>query len=512
MNPYEPLRIGAHNDQDEEEQPKWHRTSLSLFPVYALREVTMCLSGFSVLTLYNCGSALLNHKLRKIGAVTQFSVRYGMDHYLPYRDWRNNNFRSIAIFRSLRRLEFVGFSNYSFRNFSTVVIAQFTPNLVAIKFDFIESLTMWIELRAEAYGLKKFHYASIPNLKAFSMEDSFPQLEELHLSSNYWDRYSIYPTPKECYGFSWTHELKSEFIKHIPRTVTDLHITSAMGPAAGTLFPPNVQRLNWTVCDMGSYRVDQYNTSDVGASIPREVVHLRLRQLRETPGKRGLLHQLKDLPDTLETLEICADAMEVDDDFSPTTLPPHLLSLRLLTTPLPEFTNRTISLLPSTLTVLDLYDVPCLKDDSMPLFPASLTILKLAPNNKTPKTGLTHACLLDAPKGLVEFVTSSSVLWPWSALEYLPPALKLLEHHSFEYASTPDQEKASKKAATDYWKGKAAEVGCILRFTFWDKTQAEVDAEAAERRGLAPHNFAPPPPDSDNEDPESDHSELSDEE
>lgn len=463
------------------------------------------MSGFTILTLYNCGSALLNHKLRKIGAVTQFSVHHGRDHYLPFHDWRNNNFRAIATFQSLRRLEFVGFASYSFRNFTTNVLAQFTPNLAIIHFDFIEALTMWIDLRPEAYGLKTLDYfAMTMNPQAFPLKSAFPALRELHLNTSYWDRYSIYPTPKEAFGFNWTPEMMASFVENLPESMVDLKLSRAP-PLAAAHFPPYLEVLDWRVTE--PYRDQRHPLAGpFGALIPREVLHLKLRNLDASAyiGVTSQLDLLGGLPDGLQSLEFSFDsarfsAPEVDGSdlkvVNAGFFPSNLTSLSSLT-PVSFLTRDIISFLPQTLTVLNFESVSnALSDEAVPLFPGSLTILRLhrdAGNHGNRQPGLlTGACLLDLPKGLVEFATGSGTVWPWSALEYLPPTLKVLSHFLWTYASLPDQPESDKAEATQFWKAKASQQGCRLVCEVWDRSAREEDEEANPR---APLVRPPSPP------------------
>lgn len=472
----EPYCIGVPDVKDDGIKESWQRTALSSFPIFVLKEITIHLSGFSVLSLYSCGNALLNHKLRKAGAMTVFSVHYGLDHRLPFFDWRNRNFRSIAIFRSLRRLEFVGFAHHSFRNFTTLIITQLAPTLTSIRFDFLEALTMWIDLRPETYGVKTLspHDLKLLKPRALELDSIFPQLEELHLWSAYWDRYSIYPSSKQSYTFNWSNVMRGLFIKHIPSTVWKMKIwTDEVPISAAKLMPPHLETLEW---ELDEHSDPEWPDLALGSSLPRELLDLKLVGLCGSSTHPDIFDHLNDLPPSLTYLEL--SELGVDTTHFLETEPESQIEVPALPTQLTTLiihhsvrwlTYAMIATLPRTLTKLDInITLINLKDDCISAFPRSLTILHLNRLARADsRTKFTGACLLDLPRSLVEFSSGSTEKWPWSAVEYLPSTLRLLIHPIWKYASTPYDDDAEVAVASKYWKDKAAETQCVLNHLKW---------------------------------------------
>lgn len=476
---YHVLQNQQKNENDDQNDPganpKWHRTSLALFPATVLKEMTQCLNGFALLTLYQCGSGLLNYKLRKIGAVTQFSVRYGLDHTLPYRDWRNNNFRSIALFQSLRSLEFLGFAHRSFRNFTTAIIATIAPILEVLRFDFIESWTMWIDLCPSSYGVDKLDYATL-RPKPFHLDAQFPNLKILSLSSHCWDRYSIYPSPKTSFGYNWTEDMKDEFISHIPRYLIEYE--------AGGVIPqdflaglPSEQLMKLSLSGL-PYGRDfrplpnrEEASLEISRGLPRELVSLTLSSVvADLRGSDDYPPNLKSL-----TLQFYADEGPQSDELMATSYfqLPSLLEHLTIRSPCSWLYNTTIEALPRNLTFLDVPKLTMELDDScVALLPRTLTFLRFGEElADKANTAITPAGLLDLPKCIQTLTFASKLDWPWSALEYFPPSLTRIYHAKFVYESTPDKENASSREATRYWKDKLLP-SCRLVFGQWEQ-QAE---------------------------------------
>jgi hypothetical protein len=441
----------SHRVQKEEKLDSWHKNCLALFPTDVLNMMTGYLNGFSVLALYNCGSGLLNYKLRKNGAVTHFRVRGHVDVFPPHRDWRNHNFKSLCLFQSLTTLELTGFSNYAFRYFGTPIIAGLPPSLQKIRFDFIEALTMWVDVRKSP--VPKGHTLSF---EPFGLDEFFPKMTSLELSSRFWDRLTIY-RGKECIAYNWAPELRERFLEHIPRSVTDLTISiSGCTGEFGTKLPQDLRSLKLTIALVHD------GPQNFIPSLPRSLQYLDLSQANGIKGGA-----LKDLPPELHTLHLCSVDPE-SEDFMP-TFPACLTALYL--SHRASWLNHAAfqaNVLPSTLTILSMHE--CSKDicnDTVQYFPRSLTVLEFALAISNTGSTINEQALMDLPSGLKVLNLASVVELPWSCFELLPRSLQVFTHHSFKYASIPDEPNSSISASQAYWKSQGPPE-CRYLFTNWN--------------------------------------------
>lgn len=139
---------------------------LAHFPSDVLAIINLHVSGLDLLRILSCGSKLLYYKLTKMRGATQFRIASGIDHFLRHADWRNRSFEAMSAFEGLRCVEFLGFYNKSFRHFTTAKLENLPPTIEVLRFDFLEALTMWIDLSQRQWehledGTTVFHAKSI---------------------------------------------------------------------------------------------------------------------------------------------------------------------------------------------------------------------------------------------------------------------------------------------------------------------------------------------------------------
>jgi hypothetical protein len=436
----------------------WHRNCLAVFPTDVLNLMTGYLNGFSILALYNCGSGLLNYKLRKNSAVTHFRVRCGHDIFPPYRDWRNNNFRSVTIFQSLTSLEFTGFDSYAFRYFTSPIVANLPKSLEVIRFDFIEALTMWVDIQKCPQPR-----AIVPTFDVFPLDEYFPKLRILELRSRYWDRLTIY-RGKECIAFNWTMEERVKFLQHIPRSVQYLAATATGCPSTfGDCLPEDLISLSLE------------GTSEIPTQFV-ENLNRNLRHLSLTGFCNIEKSEIAKLPPNLETLrfhslilDLPAHTASLSTERWIPQFPQHLTTL-IVDNHATWLEEDGIKLLPSSLTILSLFACsPTLSDSCVQYLPRTLTILELA-SSSARTNNITHAALMDLPNRLTKLNLASVAVFPWSCLEMLPASLTLFIHHSFAYDDIPDSPGATPNQADEYWRGKAPKK-CFIKYNNW--TQEE---------------------------------------
>jgi len=433
----------------EQKLESWHRNCMANFPTEVLNLMTGYLNGFSILSLYNCGSGLLNYKLRKNGAVTHFRVRCHADVFPPYRDWRNHNFHSLALFQSLQTLEFLGFSNYAFRYFCTPIIERLSPTIQVIRFDFIESLTMWVNVTKFPRSANLF--------EPFPIGEQFPNLRVLELRSRFWDRLTIYKG-KDCVAYTWTPSSRAAFLSCLPASLSKLTISANGCPSDfPTHLPPNLDTL----------------TVDASHEAPTDwIVHLNpsIRHLVVTGTTSGpKIEEMKLLPRDLEVLHLNGlreSPEQLQQLQNPVPEFPHLLKELRITDKTSWIGEEVIKTLPSTLTTLCLSTCSnALKDDVVQHFPRSLTHLYLS-SEIAEITDISHLALMDLPGQLRLLNLASKQRWPWSCFEMLPHTLEYLAHRLFEPSENPDDPSMAPQAALAYWKRKTPP-GCQVVTLSW---------------------------------------------
>jgi hypothetical protein len=432
----------------EQKKESWHRNCLAVFPTDVLNIITGYVNGFAILALYNCGSGLLNYKLRKNGAVTHFRVRCGIDVLPPYRDWRHNNFRSLTIYQSLTSVEFTGFATYCLRYFTSAVVAGLPPTIEVFKFDFIEALTMWVDTKKSPEP-KNAALSFVP----FYLDEHFPKLRVLELSSPHWDRLTIYQG-KTCIAYNWQAELKDEFVKHIPRTVQTLKISATGTETFGSNLPENLVSLT----------LNHYQAGPSFLKLPEA-----LRELTILPWQAIPSEYISDMPRTLEKLQIKSfvpTGAPGEDEKEPPKFPPMLRTLSIENNAT-TFNEAVIKALPETLTTLQMHGSTQLTSSCVQYFPRSLTILELA-NGIATTNEIASEAFMDLPSGLRSLNLASSIKLPWSVLEMLPPSLELFTQCSMQFCEIPDQPDAAREQAEQFWRSKAPSK-CLLQVQNFDQ-------------------------------------------
>lgn len=420
-------------DQKERKNESWHKNCLALFPTEVLNLMTGYINGFDILALYNCGSGLLNYKLRKNGAVTQFRVQCNRDVFPPYRDWRHNNFHALWNFQSLTSLEFSGFNRYAMRYFTSSVIAGLPKTLEILKLEFIEALTMWISTS---------HYPSdrkgADPFEVFDMNAQFPRLRVLELISDYWDRYTLY-RGKKCIAFEWVPERKDDFLSRLPIDLRALNVSRVGSSSIGPFLPASLHTLS------APASIDFFN-------LPKELKSLTIVLDGHTSSISSA--KVAELPPELEYFQVPAFA-----DAGPLRFECPLHTL-IVTTADEAFNEAGIQALPRTLTDLRFGRMRTpLSSSCVQHLPRSLTVC-LFHSNHDQTHDIGPEAILDLPNTL-RYLNLATKALPWSVLEVLPPQLVKWVQFELTPAETPADVQPTQDAALDYWKSRAPP-GCHL--------------------------------------------------
>lgn len=428
----------------------WHKNCLALFPTEVLNLMTGYINGFDILSLYNCGSGLLNYKLRKNGAVTHFRVRCKQDVFPPYKDWRHNNFRALWNFQSLTSLEFVGFSDYAVRYLTSSVIAGLPSTLVSLKLEFIEALTMWISTSHYPSGR-----AGASPFEVFDMNAQFPCLRVLELDSRYWDRYTLY-RGKECLAFDWLPEYKDKFISRLPRGLESLFISQAGATASmGPLLPASLHSLR-------APAPIKFDT------LSRELKHLELCESYDSAVETT---RVAELPPDLVSLKVPRFATYANS--VPLRLQ-CLLKTLIVGTADSEIDEAAIQALPNTLTELRFGRMKsALPSSCIQHLPRSLTTCMFH-NSHDMTHDIGPEAILDLPSTLLHLNLATKAL-PWSVLEVLPRNLVLWVQFELLPAGTPTEMQPTQSEALEYWKSRAPP-GChlnVLHFCGRNREEAQ---------------------------------------
>lgn len=423
---------------------------LAHFPPYVLSIINLNISGISLLRLLSCGSKLLYFKLTKMRGATQFSVIGQVDHSMQYADWRNKNFQSMRVFEGLRSLEIVGLASKSLRNFSTDKFDDLPSTIEVLRFEFLQAFTLWVDLKDHDWTTYQDGDA-IRNGKAYHMEEKFPNLESLELTSPYWDRFSHYARKGVTVAFPWTNQMKEEFAAHLPRSLTSLKIHRFEGVQRDIIkfFPEGIKRLEYDF--MLPEEINPQAIS-MGEALPRQ---LKILKLGRPLGWRELGH----LPVALEALyelSTVTNRWLNPDPSTPFFIFPSTLKTLVLRSSVLPWDEPTVMALPRTLTH---FQVRMSKEDPehaftdslFELLPPNLEVLILGSAADGPTTTLTpNISLFDRP--LRFFYPGTKVLWPWSSLLQLPPTLQTFYTHALGYTRIPDRDDGySMDEARDYW-------------------------------------------------------------
>ena len=434
---------------------------LEHLPSEVLASINLHVSGISLLRLLSCGSKLLYHKLTKLEAATQFSVVNGVDYDLQYSDWRNRNFHSIRLFEGLRSLEIVGFAKKSLRYFSTEKLEDLPSTLESLRFEFIEALNLWVDLKHV-----KFNHetpANVPNPQVYHIDAKFPNLRVLELFSTYWDRFSLHHGPTNTYCFIWTPEMKSEFLAHLPTCLerASFLLDSVPGDCTKGL-PQDLHTLRFRTTAFCS------DASRFGETLP---IHLKDLTLDATID----FHLLGSLPPSLErfTQEKSLVAPALNRTLAPApcrfVFPPTLLYLCVLHTIL-RWDKSTLLALPRQLIHFEVTSTAQVTDDLIEHLPPLLQVIRFGNySGRTKLTPLMLDYLIDRPVRILQ--TTSEVAWPWSSFERLPATIEHFRQDVLTYADIPGKPNSSSDEAFAYWSSKLPK-GAIVRSARWDNSKS----------------------------------------
>lgn len=425
---------------------------LAHFPADVLATINQHVSGLDLLRLLTCGSKLLYYKLSKLRGATQFSILNGIDQTLRFADWRNRSFLAIRAFEGLRSLEMTGFFQTAFRHFTTATLKDLPSTLEVLRFDFVESLTMWIDLQDSQWTGYGDGYVARDG-SVYHLDKKFPNLTSLQLTSRHWDTFSFYARQGVTIAFPWSRTMKEEFLSHLPSGMTKLRITLAHLPInAVQLLPKGLTTLHH---DHYGIFLD-FVCPKYESLLPQH----HLKTLTSTSDGGLSLLAMGQLPSQLEYFtEILSGSMPIERSLdSPPSgeplyvFPNTLKSLRMLSTNI-AWDIITVKALPPTLTHLET-KAGYWNDQLVELLPPLLeTIIlgsRMAENDTSPSL-LAHL----AHRPVRVFKPCSKHPWPWACFASLPATLKTFNQPLLTYSPIPGQESAAPKLALEYWLSQA---------------------------------------------------------
>lgn len=411
-----------------------HRNGLESLPSEILNLVTSHINGFTMMALYNCGSSLLNYKLKQNRTVTHFRIQFQTEVCPPYKDWRFCNFRAITKYQSLVSLELLELGGISIKYFTSSIVANLPKTLEILKFEFIEAYTMWIAAADYSSDRKDTHPFEI-----FQLDCQFPHLRVLELFSNVWDRYSLY-RGKHCIPFQWTTELKDKFLSHLPKGLESLSLSQLGSESIGKLLPPSLPALS--VCDPIDF-----------SSLSKEMKKLTVIYDEIEAST------LPDLPCELEFFEMCRFS-----EYGGLVRFSCSLKTLIVYQSGDEFDEDAIKALPATLTELRFGKMSYSLDSSIIKYlPQGLKTCILTDGFSTIHD-IGPEAFPDLPKSLTILNLATRAL-PWSIFKSLPP--QLVQWTQYQLKPTEAAVGQSPTESLEYWKNQAPK-GCAFNVRLWN--------------------------------------------
>lgn len=419
---------------------------LSHLPVEVLSIVNLYTSGISLLRLLLCGSKLLNFKLCKMRGATQFSIIHGLDHSLRMSAWHPQSWNVMLQFEGLRSIEFVGYDERAIRNLTTAHIAFLPSTIEIIRFGFWEALTMWIDL--EGLELDKMEDgSSVASPKVYHLDSKFPNLKRLEIRSKAWDRFSIYVRPGLTVGFSWTLQMKQEFVAHLPSSLVHLNgLFSHVCIDFLVGLPADIQHLE--VSMNGPWPPHQHDVF-VNAALPK---NLKSLNFQSTSGIR-FNHFDQTLPHSLQSLSIgCLETRP--PQACPIFFFPFTLTHLQLLTPLSWHMEDVLALPKALLHFEVRCAAPHFDGHLFDLLPPILHTILFGEDHlgRNPIPVQSMTTLSERP--LQRLALNSSVPFAWSDIPALPPTLTYFSQPVMTFSAVPGRPQATRTEAFALWKSQ----------------------------------------------------------
>lgn len=414
-----------------------------------------------LLSLYACGSRLLQHKL--LHGVSSISLCDRKTLGLPTLP------KIVPSFRSLRSLTIN-------RNGNVILDHSYISQALLTLRDSLEELTLNFSEAGQLFSSLLSDYSStsasatpffngsqevIANPKAMP---AFPRLQSLDLVEIDAGLDLSFHVPSltrlrlAFVGKSQPEEFRT-FLSHLPRTLLDLLLRSTVAGSSNMFdqailfleyMPPNLEHLRLGLRHSSGFTL---NDETIIKKLPKHLQTLEIPRSAWTLSKRAAAA----LPSTLTTLTGCAIVKEQLEEILK-CLPTTLVTMRLKSLKLPSLLN--IQLLPSKLRdcclelgksdelgpdsesiafppdmrTLQVLIYPCVSNKIWSLLPRHLTHLNLQMSSKS----LTRAAIAALPRTLVLLKCEVEAIWDEERIPFEWPKLRSLGIHNAIIATFED--------------------------------------------------------------------------